>query len=89
MGTDDAGQRHRVVVTQCQVGLATGFVDTSAQDLEQELGGLFSVLAGDDLESLERGGLQRVESVAFEDLGDGGDGRPSAPQVVCEEVPRS
>ena len=78
-----------MVVAQCQVGLAGGLVHPPTQDLEQQLGGLFAVLAGQHLQPLERGGLQRVEPVALEDVADCGQRRPAATQVVGEEVPRA
>ena len=62
---DDARERYGQVVAQGKVGFARRLVLATAQDLENELVPLLAVLAGQRLDILERGRLERLESVAL------------------------
>ncbi len=60
-----ARERDGQVVAQREVGLAGRFVLAAAQHLVYELVALFAVLARQRLDVLERGCLERLESVAL------------------------
>ena len=83
---DDAGERHRQVVAQRQVGLARRLVLAAAQHLENELVAFFAVLARQRLDVLERRRLQRLEAVAAVDVLDDTDDVFAAAHVLRQEI---
>ncbi len=87
VSADDPGQGHGVVVAQGQVGFAGGFVGSPFEDLEDECRGFVAELAGEDLQALERGGLQGVEAVTLEHRADGVERRPAAAHFLSQEIP--
>ena len=83
---DDAGQRHREVVAQREVGFARRLVLAAAQHLENELVAFFAVLARQRLDVLERRRLERLEAVAAVDVFDDTDDVFAAAHVLREEI---
>jgi hypothetical protein len=76
-----------VVVAQGQVCFATGLVDTPLEDLEDERRGVLTELSSENLQPLERRGLQRVEAVTLEHRADGVERHLAAPHVISQEIP--
>ena len=73
-------QRHRVVVTQRQVGLAGALVLAAAQDLEDQLVAVVAVLAEQHVQPLEGGRDQRLEPIP-------GEHRPDPRKGVFPQLP--
>jgi hypothetical protein len=73
-------QRHRVVVTQRQVGLAGALVLATAQDLEDQLVALVAVLAEQHVQPLEGRRDQRLEPVP-------GEHRPDPRKGMLPQLP--
>ena len=86
---DDARERYGQVIAQGKVGFARRLVLATAKDLENELVPLLAVLAGQRLDILERGRLERLESVALIHVLDDPDHVIAPPDVFREKVPHA
>ena len=83
---DDARERDGEVVPEREIGLARSLVLSAAQNLENELAPLLAVLPGERLDVLERGRLERLESVPLVHLADDVDDVLTASDLVGEKV---
>ena len=83
---DHAGQGHREVVAQGQIGLSRGLALAALQDLEDELIALVAVLAQQRLEVLDGRRLDRLEPVALVDARHDAHHMLPAADVVGQEV---
>src|SRR5690606_8300400 len=83
---DDARERHRQVVAQCEVGLAGRLVLAALQDLEDQLIAFLAVLAEQRLDVLDGGRLERLEPVALVDAADDADDVLPPTDVGRQEV---
>ena len=83
---DHARERDGQVVAERKIGLAGSFVLAAAQDLENELVALLSVLPRERLDVLERWRLERLEAVPLVHAADDVDDVLAAADVAGKEV---
>jgi hypothetical protein len=84
-----ARERHGQVVPQREIRFAAGLVFAALQDLENELVALFTVLADQRFDVLERRRLERLEAVPLVDTADDPDDVFAPADVRRQEVARS